>query len=482
MSTSANLALPFIEGGELLPDVTLNETLRLIDTLVQLAIVDRDLNAPPGSPAEGQRWIVKASPTPTGAWAGHGNHIAAWQDGGWVFCVPQIGWYAYVIDESALLAWSGTAWVNALAGLAVLQNLALLGVGTTADATNPFSAKLNNALWVAKTVAEGGDGHLRYKMSKESAAKTLSLLMQTNFSGRAEIGLTGDDDFHFKVSPDGSTWVEALTIDKTSGAAKINSGLSLTGDISPSQITADQNDYNPTGLATASVLRLSTDANSGNGRALTGLAGGVGWAGARAAQRRRKSVGLRNQNASSSAANRFQLGRNQTLQANDGIVLIYDATDSRWKTTANRSRPVGLFSVHRNGTNQSFGATGYQKIQFTTEVVDADGWFDNATNYRYTPLEPGYYLFSANTYAQGAMVANIPNVKLLKNGTDEKAGSAIDFTSAVISAGGSSVSCVVPMNGSTDYIEFFVYIANASQLLNGSTHLTYAAGCKVADL
>ena len=81
----------------------------------------------------------------------------------------------------------------------------LLGVGTTADVTNPFSAKLNNALWVAKTVAEGGDGHLRYKMSKESAAKTLSLLFQDNFSDRAEIGLTGDDDFHLKVSADGSS-------------------------------------------------------------------------------------------------------------------------------------------------------------------------------------------------------------------------------------------------------------------------------------
>ena|ERR1044071_1660519 len=64
MSASANLALPFIEGGELLPDVTLNETLRLLDSLVQLAIVDRDLNAPPGSPVEGQRWIVKGKPEP----------------------------------------------------------------------------------------------------------------------------------------------------------------------------------------------------------------------------------------------------------------------------------------------------------------------------------------------------------------------------------------------------------------------------------
>src|SRR2546423_3640528 len=209
MSASANLALPFIEGGELLPDVTLNETLRLIDTLVQLAIVDRDLNAPPGSPAEGQRWIVKASPSPTGAWAGHANHVAARQDGAWVFCTPQVGWFAYVIDEGALVAWSGSAWVSALAMLASLQNLSLLGVGTTADTTNPFSAKVNNALWVAKTVAEGGDGNLRYKMSKENASKTLSFLLQTNFSGRAEIGLTGDDDLHVQASSARSTWVDA---------------------------------------------------------------------------------------------------------------------------------------------------------------------------------------------------------------------------------------------------------------------------------
>ena len=46
-------------------------------------------DAPPGSPGEGERWIVKASPAPSGAWAGHGNQIAAWQDGGWQFSAPQ---------------------------------------------------------------------------------------------------------------------------------------------------------------------------------------------------------------------------------------------------------------------------------------------------------------------------------------------------------------------------------------------------------
>ena len=217
MTDSANLALPFIEGSQAQKHVTHNEALRLLDTLVQLAVLDRDLTAPPGSPGEGQRWIVKTGAT--GAWAGHVDAVAAWQDGAWQFSTPRIGWLAYVIDESVLLAWNGSAWVDAIGALTptALNNMTLLGIGTTADAANPFSAKLNNTLFVAKTVAEGGDGHLRYKLSKESAAKTLSFLFQDNYSGRAEIGLTGDDDLHVKVSPDGTTWYESIKIAAANG-------------------------------------------------------------------------------------------------------------------------------------------------------------------------------------------------------------------------------------------------------------------------
>lgn len=121
---------------------------------------------------------------------------------------------------------------------ALQANLALLGVGTTADATNPLAAKLNNALFAAKTVAEGGDGHLRYKLSKESAGKTLSFLFQDNYSGRAEIGLTGDDCFHFKISPDGVTWSDALVLDGSTGArinlpttVQVDAGTALTIDL-----------------------------------------------------------------------------------------------------------------------------------------------------------------------------------------------------------------------------------------------------------
>ena len=343
MTDTANLALPCIDAAQAQKHVTHNEALRILDTLVQLAVLDRDLNAPPGSPSEGQRWIVKSSPSPTGAWSSHGDQIAAWQDGGWQFSTPNVGWLVYVVDEGALIAWNATAWVSALSMLTTLQNILLLGIGTTADSINPFSAKLNNALWVAKTVAEGGDGNLHYKMSKESAAKTLSFLLQDNFSGRAEIGLTGDDDFHFKTSSDGATWVEALLLDGATGSAKLNSGFYLTGDISPATITADQNDYNPAGLSAASVLRLSSDAV----RNVTGLAGGADGRLLVIANVGTSNIVLKNQSASSSAANRFLLNADLVLAANAAVTLIYDSTSTRWRLLVSASA-IGALAAANN--------------------------------------------------------------------------------------------------------------------------------------
>jgi len=107
--TTANLGLPVIAAAQAQKHVTHNEALRLIDTLVQLAVLDRDLSAPPGSPNDGERWIV--APSPTGAWAGHAGDIAAWQDGAWQFAVPKKGWIAHIDDENARVAWDGSQWM-----------------------------------------------------------------------------------------------------------------------------------------------------------------------------------------------------------------------------------------------------------------------------------------------------------------------------------------------------------------------------------
>jgi hypothetical protein len=169
-TTTTHLGLPFIEGSQAQKHVTHNEALRHLDALVMLAALDRDLSAPPPSPQDGARYIVKA--TGSGAFAGRDNQIASYIDGGWLFFPPRAGWICYVQDEGVLLAWDGAAWgaaLDVMGGISELQRLALFGFGTEADADNPFSATLNNALWAGRPVAEGGDGTLRFKLSKDDA-------------------------------------------------------------------------------------------------------------------------------------------------------------------------------------------------------------------------------------------------------------------------------------------------------------------------
>src|SRR5690606_17910581 len=48
-----------------------------------------------------------------------------------------------------------------------------------------------------------------------------TVLFQTGWSGRAEMGLAGDDDFHFKVSPDGDVWHEAIVVDRNTGRVRL---------------------------------------------------------------------------------------------------------------------------------------------------------------------------------------------------------------------------------------------------------------------
>ena len=118
-------------------------------------------------------------------------------------------------------------------------------------------------------------------------------------------------------------------------AAHAIEDFALAADISPAQITADQNDYNPAGLSTASVIRLDADA----ARKITGLAGG---ADGRILVLYNVSSGadgdiiLSSQDTASTAANRFAFDVDKTLEPGSSITLIYDSTASRWRTISDR--------------------------------------------------------------------------------------------------------------------------------------------------
>lgn len=205
-----NLKLPYIIAAQAQKHVTHNEALRMLDAIVQLAVLNRDLTTPPASPAEGDRHIVAAGAT--GAWTGKDDKIAAWQDGAWAFYSPIEGWLAWIGDESLLSVWDGATWTVASSGSSGGTNpVPLVGVNATADTTNRLSINSPASLFNHE-----GSGH-QQKINKAAVGDTASQLYQTNFSGRAEIGLTGDDNFHFKVSPDGTTFHESIVIDNDDG-------------------------------------------------------------------------------------------------------------------------------------------------------------------------------------------------------------------------------------------------------------------------
>lgn len=221
MSSTPHLALPLIAAAQAQKHVTHNEALLGLDALVHLAVIRRDLALPPASPEAGDRYIV--GPNAVGAWAGQTGRVAVWEDGRWRLHAPRRGWLAYLLDERALVAWTGAAWAPALAALAEIE-LARLGVGTAPAAATPFAAKLNQALFTARAAAEGGTGDLRLVLNKEAVPGTASLLFQSAYAGRAEIGLAGDDDLRLKVSADGQAWTEALRVERATGRVSFPAG------------------------------------------------------------------------------------------------------------------------------------------------------------------------------------------------------------------------------------------------------------------
>lgn len=216
MENTVNLTLPYIMPSQAQKHVTHNEALRMLDALVQLSAHDRNRTAPPAAPADGDRHIV--ADAATGAWQGRDGQIAAWQDGGWAFFRPAAGWLAWVVEEETLLAFHDGRW-QAAGG--PLQNLEAVGVNAAADAVNRLAVASAAVLF-----SHDGEGH-QLKINK-AAAETASLLFQTGFSGRAEMGTAGDDNFRFKVSGDGTSWHDAIVIDKDTGAVSFP-GTALAG-------------------------------------------------------------------------------------------------------------------------------------------------------------------------------------------------------------------------------------------------------------
>ncbi len=201
---STILNLPYIQPSQAQKHVTHNEAHRSLDLLVQLSVKSQTVSATPVTPTVGDRYIVGAGAT--GSWAGEVGQITLWDGVSWSFTSPLEGWRCWVADQALMMIYDGSGWVPQIADF---QDVDGIGVQATYDAINRFAVSSDASL-----LTHAGNGH-QLKVNKNAVADTASLLFQTGYSGRAEMGLAGEDAFSVKTSTDGTNWNQALTIDGT---------------------------------------------------------------------------------------------------------------------------------------------------------------------------------------------------------------------------------------------------------------------------
>jgi hypothetical protein len=156
------------------------------------------------------------------------------------------------------------------------------------------------------------------------------------------------------------------------------------------------------------------------------------------------------------------------LQSGTNIATMPAATG-----TVMVSGNMPAFSVW-NSTAQTFTASVYTKVTFDVKEYDTNTNFSLA-NSRFTPTVAGYYTVTAYIELL-ATVEALPSI--YKNGAQFKR-----FTYNVSPSGnymwGGTVASIY-MNGTTDYLEFYMYqnsTGSASKTSGATQATTYFNGC-----
>lgn len=138
-----------------------------------------------------------------------------------------------------------------------------------------------------------------------------------------------------------------------------------------------------------------------------------------------------------------------------------------WRAT----RVPPIFSAYQSAA-QTVGV-GTTKLQFQTKEFDTLVAFDATTNYRYTPTREGYYQFNGSAQLN---VSGVVYLQLFKNGVAARTGNAtgVSGTNPV-----STISTIVYMNGTTDYVELDI-VSDTGGTLTASAATTYFQGCLVS--
>lgn len=127
MSNTSNLQLLYLAVGQAQKHVTVNQSLRRLDAILQLSVASATTTAEPASPSDGDVYILPSGKSGVN-WSAYANwSLGYYRDGAWEQITPREGWVAYVRDTDQLLVCTGSAWTNISAALRLSATDRLLG-------------------------------------------------------------------------------------------------------------------------------------------------------------------------------------------------------------------------------------------------------------------------------------------------------------------------------------------------------------------
>lgn len=176
--------------------------------------------------------------------------------------------------------------------------------------------------------AGGYDGRVLFVVTPDSNTKLVTLKNESASSSainRMALGVISNDDIVLRPG-EGAWFVYSGSQQRWYPGSQRGGAAYMLGITSPSQITANQNDYNGL-IGSTRVARVSTDAS----RNVTGMTGGVAGRQITWFNIGSNDLVFTNEDAASTAANRYAIGSDLTIPAGGSVTFWYDGTSSRWR-------------------------------------------------------------------------------------------------------------------------------------------------------
>jgi hypothetical protein len=165
------------------------------------------------------------------------------------------------------------------------------------------------------------------------------------------------------------------------------------------------------------------------------------------------------------SSNKITIGSGTTLDLASGSAgtITLDAADLTGAlpaiSGANLTGMAGntpYFYAKRSG-NQALTDAVTTKITFGDEVYDSDGCYDPTTNHRFTPTTAGKYFISSSASFDAGGIDRFHAIYyyIKKNGSTLASVYADDYDNFLGYAKPVTLTAIVDMNGTSDYIEMY---------------------------